>query len=89
MSDEAALPRPNGICPECQHSAPVMQHDPSGRIALYCEHNQAGAMRAPSSDGAALWIIWTPIDADEFAGSILKFAERWRMAFGAAGDAQH
>jgi len=86
---ENNLPRPNGICPDCQESAPVLKHDPTGRVALYCEHNRAGAVLNPATDGSVVWLIYTPVDRDEFIDSVLKFAERFRATFGSGGEPQH
>jgi len=85
MTDEHALPRPNGVCSACQGAAPVLRHDPSGRLALYCEHNQAGGVLSPVAGGGALWIIYTPVSREEFVDSIAKFGERFRDALGADG----
>lgn len=82
MSVEIAFPQPHGICLECQSDAPVLKHDPSGRLAVYCEHNRAGAVLTPATDGSRLWVIYTPVERDEFVDSVLRFAERFRAAAG-------
>jgi hypothetical protein len=79
------LPHPNGICIACQQTARVMKHDPTGRVALYCPHNQAGAFLQPTNEGPPMWTIFTPMSNDELVDSMLKFAERFRAAFGSAG----
>lgn len=73
------MPKPRGVCASCQATAPVLEHV-SGRLAIYCEHNQVGAVFQATEDGASLWTMFTPMSKEEFVENVMRFAERFRKA---------
>jgi hypothetical protein len=75
----ASIPFPHGVCIDCQHNGNVMAHD-TGRLAIYCPHNRAGAVMQPTTEDSPLWTIYTPISRDDFAESLVRFLERYQEA---------
>ena len=76
------LPKPYGICKDCQEHAPARQHR-SGRWFVYCEHNRAGGCLEPLEDGTRRWVIYTPVSREAFLEQMALYSDRYAQLNGA------
>lgn len=83
MTDHNDMPRPLGICGECQAVGTHRTHLGSGSLFAYCHHNMTGGVLEQGDGGRLMWHLFTPVTREGFEIQMHFYAARYAEQFGA------
>lgn len=68
--EKTKVPRPNGICMQCQEAGEFLEH--TSGFSVYCPHHASGAVGRVNSDGQFRWLITTPVSHEAWVEMLLQ-----------------